>query len=84
MPISIREYKDELDSGESRILAILEKQPYQAYTLSELMEQNVKGLALTILYILATQAEVTNLIEKGLVKSKLVRGIIHYVSSKAI
>lgn len=36
MPIPIGDYKNEPDSAISKIISILEQQPYQAYTLTDL------------------------------------------------
>lgn len=83
MPISLREYKEELVSEDSRILAILERQPYQAYSLADLVAKT-DNLVLAILQTFALQSIVNRLIQKGLVKSKDVRGMTYYASSKAV
>ena len=83
MPISMKEYNSEPDSIEKMILAQLEKQPYQAYSLTDLTTK-VENLVLGILQAWAVISILDRLIKKGLVKSKIVKGITHYVSSKAV
>lgn len=83
MPISLKEYKDEPESEDGRILAILEKQPHQAYSLVDLVLKT-GNLVLDVLQALALQFILKKLIQKGLVKSKDIKGMTYYVSSKAL
>jgi len=83
MPIPLREYKDGIEPEDSKLLGLLEKQPYQAYTLSDLATKT-DNWTLAILQTFALAAQVDRLIQKGLVKAKDIGGQIYYVSSKAI
>jgi len=82
MPIPLRSYQSELEPADSQILQILEKQPYQAYTVQELLPKTDDILD-RVLQTLALSFRLNKLVEKGLVKSKNIRGILYYVSAKA-
>ena len=82
MPISFREYKDELEPEDAKLLAIIEQTPYKAYSLSDLTPYE-DNLFMRVCLSLAVQAQLNKLIGKGLIKSKNINGIIYYVSAKA-
>lgn len=82
MPISFREYKDELEPEGAELLAIIEQTPYNAYSLSDLTPSE-DNIFMRILLSLAAQSQLDKLIRKGLIKSKNIKGIIYYVSAKA-
>jgi hypothetical protein len=83
MPITPKEFKDGLESQEAELLAILEKKPYQAYALSDFPMPSTNSLILGVAYGLALHARLDRLVEKGLAKSKRMRGATYYMSNKA-
>jgi hypothetical protein len=86
MPISISEYHQGLDSEENRILSILEKQPYEAHDLEDLLptkEEDISKILFIVKRLLGLEATLKGLIEKGLVRSKVVNGTVYYVCSRA-
>ncbi len=82
MPIPLRDYQNELEPADSQILQILEKQPYQAYKISELTTIST-DFTTALLEIFAFQSRMERLIKKGLVKSKHIKGGTYYISAKA-
>ena len=69
MPISFREYKEELEPEEKKLLDIIEQKPYKAYSLLDLTPSD-NNLFIRILLSLAVQSQLDKLIGKGLIKSK--------------
>lgn len=87
MPISLRTYKDELTPDDSKLLTIIEKTPYQAYTLSELLsglQTYDENLIIRMLQIFDLNEQLKRLIAKKLVASKPVNGMTYFISTKAI
>jgi hypothetical protein len=84
MPISITDYKNEPESAISKILSILEQQPYQAYTLNDLIPGLNRDQSIAFVELLTFQTTLTALIKQGRAKSKYINGTTYYVSSKAV
>jgi hypothetical protein len=87
MPISPRTYKDELTPDDTKLLAIIERTPYQAYTISELsiaLSVNDDNMLIRVLKFFAFEEQLNRLITKKLVTSKIVNGLTYYISTKAI
>ena len=82
MPISFREYSEGLDVGEKGLLEKLDQQPYQAYSLADLSPKDINPLG-NFLNMITLNIQLNKLEQKGLVKSKHMRGITYYVSIKA-
>ena len=86
MPISLNEYRQGLSTEENRIIAILMKQPYEAHDLEDLFPDQVDDLSkvsFNVVRLLGLEATLKRLIEKGLVKSKVVNGMVYYICSSA-
>ena len=86
MPISLNEYRQGLSTEENRIIAILRKQPYEAHDLEDLFPDQVDDLSkvsFNVIRLLGLEATLKRLIEKGLVKSKVVNGMVYYICSSA-
>lgn len=83
MPISLDSYTNGLTPQDSEILSVLERKPYQAYELKDLMPKAIDALD-NIANALALSFRLSDLIRKGLVKSKFIGGNVFYISSKAI
>jgi hypothetical protein len=84
VPISITDYKNEPESAISKILSLLEQQPYQAYTLNDLIPELNKDQVAAFVELLTVQTTLTALIKQGRVKSKYIHGTTYYVASKAV
>ena len=86
MSISLKEYHEGLSSEENRILTILGREPYEAHDLEDLLPKQVDDLSkvmFTVIRLFGLEATLKGLIEKGLVKSKVVNGTVYYVCSSA-
>jgi hypothetical protein len=88
MPIPLKEYHDGLNTEETRILAILERQPYEAHDLEDLLPDNkdarLSNVLFSVVQIFGLDATLTGLVQKGLVNSKVVGGTMYFISSKAV
>lgn len=83
MPISPKEWKDGLELGDAELLAVFERTPYQAYTLVDLVAKNDNFL-ISVAQAFVLHGQLNRLIQKGLVKSKNMRGTTYYISAKAV
>ena len=86
MPISLKEYHEGLSNEENRILTILGNEPYEAHDLEDLLPKQVDDLSrviFTVIRLFGLEATLKGLIEKGLVKSKVVNGTVYYICSSA-
>lgn len=83
MPISLDSYKKGLTPEDAEFLSVLEQKPYQAYELKDLMPKATNALD-NIANALAISFRLRDLVRRGLIKSKYIRGKVFYISSKAI
>ena len=83
MSISPKEWQDELEPKDTELLAKIESKPYRAYEFSDLIPKG-NDLLFAIAQALTLRDSLNRLVEKGLVKSKNIRGKTFYISSKAL
>lgn len=82
MAISLDAYKNGLTPQDSELLSVLERTPYKAYELADLLPGTTHAWDNTT-NAPALNAQLNNLISKGLVQSKVISGKVFYISSKA-
>jgi len=82
MPISLGQYNEESGSEESRILDILNKQPFQAYSLLDLVPK-IQDTLQRVLLLISLQYTLDGMLKKNTVKSKNIQGVIYYISAKS-
>ena len=75
--------KEELESQDTELLALIESKPYKAYALDDLIPKT-DNLVYGFVSALMLQSQLDKLVKKGLIKSKNVRGKVHYISPKAL
>ena len=83
MSMSPMEWKNELEPGDTGVLALIERKPYQAYTVIDLLPKS-DNLLLSVAQVFVLHGQLDRLVKKGLIKSKNIRGTAYYISSKAI
>jgi hypothetical protein len=82
MPITPKEFKDGLEPPEAELLAILERKPYQAYTLGDFPVPKTDSLLIAFGHALTLSNSLERLVAKRLAQSKRMRGDTYYMSSK--
>jgi hypothetical protein len=82
MPIPIDDYKKGIEPEDAKLLNILEHTPYQAYSIYDFLPKTENKAYLTA-QAFALGLQFNRLIDRGLVKSKVIGGIIYYISAKA-
>ena len=82
MPIPFDNFNKELEPKDSELLSKLEKLPYQAYTIEDLITKSENPVEV-FAQAMTLSIQLTRLEAKGLVKSKNIGGKIYYVSAKA-
>jgi len=83
MDISPEEWKAELEPKDTELLAKIESRPYRAYEFIDLIPKGIP-LPIEIGPAFSLHRRLSRLIEKGLVKSKDIKGRTFYISSKAL
>ena len=86
MPLSLDAWKNGLEPADAELVTYLEKKPYQAYTLDDLTSRfsPSDNVLLHVARVFALSGQLNRLVNKGVVKSKVINYETYYVSSKAI
>lgn len=82
MPISRRQFDDELAPQDEAILDFLDKNPSQAFSLNDIFQLTSDNLLVRMLEVLANSSRMDNLVSRGLVESKIVNGHTYYASRR--